>query len=207
MVKTKAERFLAGAEKQARKARRKFWRKQRISIRKAIKDSIEVTEQRDAAVFDALQGTPPAWMPSADVPKWREARRFFLGRHPELVVWAWIKGQTGPDVPPMPDGDLYAEHLTRLQAVAYRHEKEKQRARAENNREKGFEDRLKAFAPKYWVWEDGSKTLPIKRSSMSSSAAARQFARNPSLYVGGILKPLAEDTLADYIGEVRKRGR
>ena len=96
-IQRKNWRFVRVLEKRAKEERDRAEAEQSVKRKDEIRKAIEITEQRDAAFFDALEGSPPEWMAKADIPKWREARRFMLDKYPKDQVQAWIRGAPGPD--------------------------------------------------------------------------------------------------------------
>ena len=211
--RTTPEREKAKAEAEA----------ERTATRKSqIRAAIETTEQRDAAPYDALEGSPPEWMPKADIPEWREARRFMLDKHLKKDVQAWINGKPEP---PMPEADHFgefAQNLLVLRAAAYSTLKEAQRAqmlraqrvRAERISE-GYENRLRLFRAKLAAWEQSDPSGNLaRRRAFSGNAIALKFAPRPELFRDVTLLPaadnlplMAEETIADYVDEIRKRDR
>jgi hypothetical protein len=220
-IQRKNWRLVRVLEKRAEEEKARAEAEQSDKRKAAIRKAIEVTMQRDAAPFDALEGSPPEWMPKGDIPKWREARRFMLDKYPKKQVQAWIKGAPGTQIPD-DDFEEIAESIRILRAMAYLTEKEAKRAqmltaqrvRAEKI-SNGYEGRLRLFRVKLQAWmQNVAPDQAARRQKLSGNAIAMKFFSSPELYrdverkrAPDNLPELSEETIADYVDEIRKRDR
>lgn len=173
-IQRKNWRFVRVLEKRAKEEEARAKAEQSAKRKAAIRRAIELTEQRDAARFDALEGSPPEWMPKADIPKWREARRFMLDKFPKDQVQAWIKGAPGPQIPDDDFGEV-AQSLQILRAVAYLTIAKQRSKGGRNSAERSRTDNAKRIQA---IHDKATELLKKRPKHEISGVLAREFQRS-----------------------------
>lgn len=185
-IQRKNWRFVRVLEKRAKEAKAKGEAEQSVKRKDAIRKAIEITEQRDAAFFDALEGSPPEWMAKADIAKWREARRSMLDKYPKDQVQAWIKGAPGPLIPDDDFGEI-AQSLQILRAAAY-----SMIAKQRSKREPEIKRNL-AQGPK----AAGQRSSEAKGARLEKVQAALKTFRGAGMNLNWSAKRVCETLLGD----------